>query len=140
MSSWCGSCGRYHDSLTSACPPVGPNAPLGPPPQVFVCSNCSSERAGREKAEASLASATRRVEESEQIIAGLKDEKGHLESKLYSAEGRLIELSAAAKEADAAMATWFSAEYNGHPVHLKLRAALSRLDASRSREGGPDAR
>jgi hypothetical protein len=34
------------------------------------------------------------------------------------------ELVSAASAADDAMATWFSGEYNSHPIHLRLRKAL----------------
>lgn len=36
----------------------------------------------------------------------------------------VYELVTAARDADGAMATWFSAEYNSHPIHLRLRKAL----------------
>jgi hypothetical protein len=45
------------------------------------------------------------------------------------------DLLAAAKAADEAMATWCSAEWNSHPIHLRLRAAIAAASRSPSREG-----
>lgn len=46
----------------------------------------------------------------------------------------LLDVVAAAKAADDALATWFSSEYCDSPVHRKLRRALDRWSEVRRRK------